>query len=246
MHLFCRCIFFLLRGKIPKKGGGYILSAILKAAAIYIGLLIAMKLLGKRQAGEMRLSELITTFLISELATTPILDSEIPAYIPISALITILSLEFITSFLILKIPFLREFIEGKPSALISRGRLDKKELRRSRISVDELLSEMRLQGIAEPEEIYSATLESNGRMSFILKSAERPISFTDLGISCSEEGVAHAVVTAGRIDKEELKACGRDERWLNSLLKEKNAALSDVLLCTVTDGGRVFIALENK
>ena len=236
----------LLRGKIPKKGGGYILSAILKAAAIYIGLLIAMKLLGKRQAGEMRLSELITTFLISELATTPILDSEIPAYIPISALITILSLEFITSFLILKIPFLREFIEGKPSALISCGRLNKAELRRSRISVDELLSEMRLQGISEPEEIYSATLESNGKMSFILKTDARPLTFSDLGITCPEDGVAHAVVTAGRIDMEELRSCGRDERWLNSLLKQKNAALSDVLLCTVTDGGRVFISLESK
>lgn len=223
-----------------------LIYAALRAGAVYLGLLVAMKLLGKRQAGEMRISELTTTFLISELATAPIIDSDIPAYIPIAALITILSLEFITSLLALKIPFIRELLEGKPSALINRGRLDKKELRKSRISVDELLSEMRLQGISEPEEIYSATLESNGRMSFILKSAERPISFSDLGINCSEEGVAHAVVTAGRIDKEELKACGRDERWLNSLLKEKNAALSDVLLCTVTDGGRVFIALENK
>lgn len=205
-----------------------------------------MKLLGKRQAGEMRISELITALLLSELATAPILEEDIPVYVPITALITIIALELLASLATLKIPFVREFIEGKPSALIKRGRLNKAELRRSRVTVDELLSEMRLQGISEAEDVYSATLESNGKMSFILKSDARPLTFSDFGIKCPEEGVAHAVVTAGRIDKEELRACGRNERWLNSYLKEKNAALSDVLLCTVTDGGRVFIALENK
>ncbi len=223
-----------------------IIYAAIRASAVYLGLLIAMKLLGKRQTGEMQLSELVTTFLVSELATVPIVELDIPAAIPITALTVILSLEFIISFLVLKIPFVREFLEGKPSALINRGKLDKKELRRSRVSVDELMSEMRLQGISEPEEIYSATLESNGKMSFILKSDARPLTFSDLGINCREEGVAHAVVTAGRIDTAELRACGRNETWLNSLLKEKNAAISDVLLLTVTDGGRVFIALENR
>ena len=213
----------------------------IKAAAIYIGLVVAMKILGKRQAGEMRISELITTLLISELATAPILEKELPLHVPVTALVTIIVLELAASLATLKIPFVRELIEGKPSALINRGKLDKAELRRSRVSVDELLSEMRLQGISEPEDIYSATLESNGKMSFILKSEARPLTFSELGIKCAEDGVAHAVVTAGRIDSAELKACGRDERWLASLLKEKNAALSDVLLCTVTDGGRVFI-----
>ena len=223
-----------------------ILYSIIKAVAVYLGLLIAIKLLGKRQAGEMRLSELITTLLISELATAPILEKDIPLHIPITALVTILLLEFTTSFLALKIPLVRELLEGKPSPLINRGKMNKKELRRSRVSVDELLSEMRLQGISEPEDIYCATLESNGKMSFILKSDARPLTFSDLYISWPEEGVAHAVVTAGRIDREELKACGRDEKWLRKTLKEKNAVLSDVLLCTVTDGGRVFISLENK
>ena len=223
-----------------------ILFTAIKAFAIYIGLVIAMKVLGKRQAGEMRISELITTLLLSELATAPILEEDIPLSIPITALITIISLELLASLATLKIPFVREFIEGKPSALVSKGKLNKDELRRARVSVDELLSEMRLQGITEPEDIYSATLESNGKMSFILKSGARPITFSDMGIGIHEEGVAHAVITAGRIDKEELRACGRDERWLNSYLKETNAALSDVLVCTVTDGGRVFIALENK
>ncbi|MBQ2732917.1 MAG: DUF421 domain-containing protein [Clostridia bacterium] len=223
-----------------------ILNSVIKAFAIYFGLMIAMKLLGKRQAGEMRLSELITTLLISELATAPILERELPVHIPISALITILLLEFITSFLALKIPFVRELVEGKPSALINRGRLDKKELRRARMSVDELLSEMRLQGISEPEDIYCATLESNGKMSFILKSDARPLTFSDLHLPCEEKGVAHAVITAGRVDHAELKACGRNEQWLSNLLKEKNAALSDVLLCTVTDGGQVYITVESK
>ena len=223
-----------------------ILYTAIKAVVIYVGLVVAMKILGKRQAGEMRISELITTLLLSEPATAPILERNIPLSVPVTALFTIISLELLASLATLKIPFVREFIEGKPSALIQHGRINKKELRRSRVTVDELLSEMRLQGISEAEDVYSATLESNGKMSFILKSGARPITFSDMGIGIHEEGVAHAVITAGRVDKEELRACGRDERWLNSYLKEKNAALSDVLILTVTDGGRVFIALENK
>ncbi len=223
-----------------------ILYTALRAAAIYIGLLIAMKLLGKRQTGELEISELITTFLISELAVVPIIETDISATIPLTALTVILILEFLISFLALKIPFVREFVEGKPNALISNGMPNRKELRKARISMDELLSELRLQGVSEPEQVLNATLESNGRLSVILKSKYRSLTFSDLGINCPEEGVAHAVITAGRVDSNELKASGKNEKWLSTMLKKKNAAISDVLLLTVTDGGRVFIALENK
>lgn len=223
-----------------------VLYAVLKAGAVYFGLLAAMKILGKRQTGELQISELITTLLISELATVPIIDDRISPLIPVAALGAILLLEIATSFLALKIPFVREFLEGKPSALIHNGKPDKKELRRARISMDELLSEIRLQGISEPEQVLNATLESNGKLSIILKSKYRPLSFDDLNIECAEEGVAHAVVTAGRVDSNELKACGKDERWLDKLLKKKNAQIKDVLLLTVTDGGRVFLVLEDE
>lgn len=222
------------------------LSVFIKATVIYIGLLVAMKLLGKRQAGEMQISELITTFLVSEIATLPITDPDMPFYVPIIALGAIIGLEFVISMLALKIPLVREFLEGKPSALIKNGKPDKKELKRARMSMDELLSELRLQGIAEPDEVLHATLESNGKMSVIQKSEHRPLSFNSLGIKIKEEGVAHAVITAGRIDKNELYAAHKNEKWLEDFLKRKKATPKNVLLLTVTDGGKIFYCEENK
>lgn len=222
------------------------LSVFIKATVIYIGLLVAMKLLGKRQAGEMQISELITTFLVSEIATLPITDPDMPFYVPIIALGVIIGLEFVISMLALKIPLVREFLEGKPSALIKNGKPDKKELKRARMSMDELLSELRLQGIAEPAEVLYATLESNGKMSVIQKSEHRPLSFNSLGINVKEDGVAHAVITAGRIDKNELYAAHKNEKWLEDFLKRKKAIPKNVLLLTVTDGGSIFFCEENK
>ena len=218
----------------------------IKAAVIYIGLLIAMKLLGKRQAGEMQISELITTFLVSEIATLPITDPKMPFYVPVIALGVIIALEFASSMLALKIPLVREFLEGKPSALIKNGKPDKKELKRARMSMDELLSELRLQGIAEPDEVLHATLESNGKLSVIQKSEHRPLSFNSLGINVKEEGVAHAIITAGRIDKNELYAAHKNEKWLEDFLKQKKVTPDNVLLLTVTDGGKIFYCEENK
>ena len=222
------------------------LSVFIKATVIYIGLLIAMKLLGKRQAGEMQISELITTFLVSEIATLPITDPKMPFYVPVIALGVIIALEFASSMLALKIPLVREFLEGKPNTLIKNGKPDKKELKRARMSMDELLSELRLQGIAEPDEVLHATLESNGKLSVIQKSEHRPLSFNSLGINVKEEGVAHAVITAGRIDKNELYAAHKNEKWLEDFLKQKKVTPDNVLLLTVTDGGKIFYCEENK
>lgn len=194
----------------------------------------------------MQISELITTFLVSEIATLPITDPKMPFYVPVIALGVIIALEFASSMLALKIPLVREFLEGKPSALIKNGKPDKKELKRARMSMDELLSELRLQGIAEPDEVLHATLESNGKLSVIQKSEHRPLSFNSLGINVKEEGVAHAIITAGRIDTNELYAAHKNEKWLEDFLKRKKATPKNVLLLTVTDGGKIFYCEENK
>ena len=103
--------------------------------------------------------------------------------------------------------------------LIRAGKPDWKEMRRARITLDELLSELRLQGVFEPEEVWCATLEQNGRLSVALRSRCRPMTPEDANLPEKEKGVAHTVIKEGRIDENELRLAGRDRAWLDTTLR---------------------------
>ena len=222
------------------------LITVLRAILVYISLLLMMKLLGKRQVGELQISELVTTLLLSEIATQPIEDPESSLLQPFLALAAILLLEFLISLLLLKLPAVRTLIESKPNRLITNGKPDLKEMGRARITLDEVLSELRLLGINEPEQVHTATLESNGRLSVELKSAYRPLTPDDIGIKVKEEGACHIVLLLGKTDPEELKRAGKNERWLSAFLAEKRVDEKDVLILTVTDGGEIFFLKNEK
>lgn len=217
-------------------------SCALRAACVYLGLILAMKIMGKRQVGELQISELVTTLLLSDIATLPLVDARIPVWRTILPLAVILGLEFLISFLMLKIPLLRRLMEGKPNILIRAGKPDWKEMRRARITLDELLSELRLQGVFEPEEVWCATLEQNGRLSVALRSRCRPMTPEDANLPEKEKGVAHTVIKEGRIDENELRLAGRDRAWLEKVLRERKKKPEDLIFFTVNDCGDLFLA----
>lgn len=219
---------------------------VLRAVVVYLTLIVMMKLLGKRQVGELQISELVTTLLLSEIATQPIENPESDLLQPFLALSVILLLEFLISLLLLKLPAVRALIESKPNRLIRNGKPDLKEMGKARITLDEVLSELRLLGINEPEQVHTATLESSGRLSVELKSAYRPLTPDDLGIPKKEDGACHIVLLLGKTDPEELQKAGKDERWLSAFLSEKKLTEKEVLLLTVTDGGRIFFLKNEK
>lgn len=220
------------------------LTILIRVFLIYTILLTTMRVMGKRQIGEMQVSELVTTILLSELAAQPIADDRIPlvfAVIPIGALI---SIEVILSFAVTRVPFLKPIFDGKPNILISRGKLRPNELLKVRMSLEELLSQLRVAGIADIADVEYAILEHNGQLSVIQKKRVQPPSAYDLNQTITESGIAHAVVVDSKISDFDLALIKKDRKWLTDRLKKLNAELCDVLLFTVDDAGKEALTLR--
>ena len=214
------------------------LTILIRLILIYIVLIGTMRIMGKRQIGEMQVSELVITILLSELAAGPIADADIPlvfAVIPIGALV---SIEVIISFAVTKIPFLKPIFDGKPSILISNGRLNTDEISRVRISIEELLSQLRIAGISDIDDVNYAILEQNGQLSVIEKKSRQAVTNEDLGKKPIETGIAHAVVVDSKISDFDLSIIGKSREWLSERLTRRHVKIEDVVLFTVDDSGK--------
>lgn len=218
----------------------------LRTLLIYIILNVTLRILGKRQIGELEIPELVTTLLLSELATTVISDPTLPFYYSLIPIVLITSFELLVSVIKNKSAFLKRLFEGSPGVLICRGVLDQKELKRMRVSVEELLAAFRLQGIVSIADVYYAILEQNGQLSVILRKECQQPSAKELGLPSKETGISHAIVVDGQIKQEELTASGMTERWLKNTLTAKALSLSEVFLLAVDDGGSVVCIPKEK
>ena len=191
-----------------------------------------MRLSGKRQVGEIQISELVTTFLLSDIASYPLTDPAIPLLNAIIPIFTIIPLEIIFSFLTTKSARLKKILDGQPSIIILHGKIQKKEMSRVRLSMEDLLCELRLKNIASVAEVDYAILEQNGQISVFPKE-EAPLS--------------HAVVIDGALNEPLLKKIGRNKHWLYQTMREKNIEnLRDIFLLSVTDGGAVTLILQKQ
>jgi uncharacterized membrane protein YcaP (DUF421 family) len=223
------------------------LTILLRTVIIYAILIGTMRLMGKRQLGELEVSELVTTLLISEIASLPIGDPSLPVMYAVVPLITILSLEVSLSVLLLKCPRLKGLASARPSVLIRHGHVDQKEMQRIRISIDELVSEVRQSGLPTLEDVDYAILEQNGKISVIPKRIAQPPDAKALGRTPKETGVVHVLIGDGRIDEYNLKLLHLDRAWLFDRLSEKLLALNEVFFLGMDDGGTLYwIKKENE
>ena len=206
-------------------------SILIRTVIIYVLLSFSLRIMGKRQLGELDVMELVSTLLISELASIPIDDPDIPLLNAIIPILLILSAEVILSTIKNKSEKLKEGLEGKPIYIIYKGRLLQDALKENRISVNELLSEMRSQGIGDISEINYAILEQSGSLSLLKKSNDE---------------LAHTIIIDGHLMDKGLKALGYDERWLKKQLMTRKVDIDGVFLMTVTDGGTVNIILKEE
>ena len=148
-------------------------SIFIRTVIIYVLLSFSMKIMGKRQIGELDVSDLISTLLISELAAIPIDDPDIPLFNAIIPILFIVSLEIIISSMKNKSNRIKKYVEGQPAFIIYKGRLLQETLRENRISINELLCEMRIQGIGDIRDIDYCSLEANGKLSILKKQTNR-------------------------------------------------------------------------
>ncbi len=205
----------------------------------YILLIGAMRLMGKRQLGELELSEFVITMLLSELASIPIADNTIPLTFSLLPIIVLLSLEVIVSFVAIKNRKMKKIIGGSPSIIINKGKICKSEMEKVRISLDELLAQLRIKDISDISDVEYAILEENGQISVIPKMHARNATLGDLNIKTAEKGITHTIVADGQISDFNLKIIGHNRKWLYSQLKKQKCSLRDIFLLTVDDTGKI-------
>jgi uncharacterized membrane protein YcaP (DUF421 family) len=198
-------------------------------------LIAIMRFLGKRQIGEMQISELVTTFLLSELASGPLTSAAVPLPFALVPILTLVCLEVIFSFLPTKISFFKKILDSKPSIIIKGGKPDLREMMHMRMTAEDLLCELRLAGYSSPSEIEYAILEPNGKLSFFPLQNAPTVS-----------GIAHPVIIDGKISAYSLAAAGKSKNWLFGELEKKKLKQKSIFLMTVDDGGSTQILTKKE
>ena len=213
----------------------------IRTVILYFAILISMRLMGKRQLGELEISEFIVAALIADLAATPLQDIGIPLLNGLLPIAIMFCLEIIIAGLNLKCIRLRKFTYGKPEIIIKNGKIDREKMQRNRFTIDELMQELRAQGQSDASQIAYAVLETNGQLSIILKSDSQPATAGQLSVAGQYECYAHIIINDGRILDNNLRLLGRDRRWLVNELRRRNiSGAEDVYILTLSDSGSVF------
>lgn len=216
---------------------------LVRTLIIYFSLLLTMRLLGKRQLGEMELSEFVVAALVADLAAVPLQDTGIPLLNGLLPILILFCCEVLISGAALKSVRLRAALYGKPSLLIVRGRIDQGEMRKNRFTADELMQELRNQGSMDISQIEYAVLETDGRLNVIPFPAERPATASQLGLDAGPGGYPFIVVSDGRVLDENLRRAGRDRPWLDRQLADRgHRDPGQVFLMTVNNAGQVYFA----
>ena len=176
--------------------------------------------MGKRQVGELEPSELVLSLIIADLAAVPMQDFGIPLIAGVIPILALLSLTMILSVLTMKSIRLRALLCGRPSIIIRDGVLDQREMARNRLTLDELLEELRNRGYSDPNTVKYAVLETNGRLSVLPYDSQKSPTAAQLNIKTEERALPHVIISDGRVLDENLTALGYDRLWLDQQLKE--------------------------
>ncbi len=217
------------------------------SAVIYAVLVIFMRLMGKRQLGELEPSELIVTILISEVSATPIVDPRKPLYYGVVPAATLFALELVLSLLMTRSVRLRGLLAGKPALLIRHGRIDQKQMRRNRFTPDELAEALRTQGVLDLNEVEYAILETDGQLNVIVDPGSRPVTAAQMNIQTQDAGYPVIVINEGRVLTNNLKILGKDEKWLEKYLRSQGlSSPKDVYMMTADMAGGTFLSPKDK
>lgn len=217
----------------------------IRSLILYFLVIFAVRFMGKRQLGELQPSELVITILVSNIATLPIENSDIPVILGATPILSLVCFEVIMSWLSLKFPKLRKMISGSPKIIIREGKVDPQVMKDLRFSVDDLLTSLRGKDVFDIGEVQYAVVETTGNMSVMKKQADDTPSRADMGINPHPEDPPQLVVSDGRILGTPLKSLGYDVQWVHNVLSEGKTKLSDVMIMTADRTGKCYIAAKN-
>lgn len=217
------------------------LVTILRTAILYVFVILGLRIMGKRQIGDMQPNELVITILISEIAAIPIQDINQPVVNGIIAIFMLVVLEILISFLSMKSVKARQVINGKSAVIVKDGQLDQKLMKRMRVTVADLMEVLRIQNVFHIDQVAYAILETNGQLSVLLKPEYQTATAADLDKHPADDGIPALVINDGRLLKEGLALSGASQEAVEQILKSQRLTYKQVFLMTMDKTGKHYI-----
>ena len=210
-----------------------------RTVILYLVLIAVIRLMGKRQIGQMEPSEFVVTMLVANLASIPMQEAAIPLYSGVVPILTVLGLELVLSGISLRSIRIRKLLCGKPVILIENGCILQGNLRKTRVTLDELSGHLREKDVLDISQVQYAILETNGNLSVFPYPAHRPASAKDAGIHPKRQYLPVTVISDGKLLHENLSKLGKDEAWVQRVLEERKSTIAKTWLMTADDADRI-------
>lgn len=220
--------------------------SLIRTLLLYAVILAAVRLMGKRQISELQTSELVVTLLISDIAAIPMQDTGQPLLSGLLPIAILVFCEIVTSVLMLKSPLARRLICGRPIVVIDDGKILQSELRRLRMTTEELCEELRQKDVFRLEDVAYAIIETNGRMSVVKRPETEPPTAQLCGLIPPDGGIEAVVVSDGAVSDFSLSLIRKSRAWLDGVLRGKNVAVEDVFLMTADVSGQSRIIKKER
>ena len=215
-----------------------------RTVIVFVLLIVSLRIMGKRQLGELEPIELVVAVLISNLASQPLQDVGTPLIYGIVPVLTLLASQVVISGLTVKSGRLRRLVCGKPSILIDNGVIVQSEMRKCRLSLDELYVELRTKGVTDISTVKHAILEIDGTLSVLPYAQFSPLTPEVTGMSVPDNGLPVNVIVDGRVLSDNLSLLNKTEKWLSREIKKRGAASpKDVYAMSVDGAGKIYFAM---
>lgn len=214
---------------------------IIRTVILYFIVICVVRLMGKRQIGELQPSELVITLLLSEIIAMPMEDNDIPLISTVIPVMLLVTLEIITSAISMKSLKFRFLVQGHPIIIIRDGELQQKEMKKLRLTIDDILEALRQKDIFDISLVAYAIIETNGRMSVMLKPDFETVTNKNAGIASEDSGIPCVVITDGQIERSAFEDCNMTDEKLKSIIKKQNIDVGNTLLMTVDKSGKTVV-----
>lgn len=219
------------------------LIALFRTVTLYLLIIVGIRLMGKRQIGELEPTELVFTLLIADLAAVPMQDFGIPLITGVIPIVALLCVTYLLSVLTTRSIRLRALLCGRPSIVVADGKLNQREMEKNRFTLDELSEELRVQGVTDLATVKYAILETNGQLTVLLYAGQQPVKAEQMGLCPKEPGIPMPIISDGRLMRDNLKKRGLDDQWLARQLASHHVRrVEEVFVLTVDENNTVYFA----
>lgn len=226
--------------------GDIMLISIIRTIVLYAFVIFAIRIMGKRQISDMQPSELVATLIISNIASLPMQNTSQPFFSGVIPVVILVVLEIITSAIMLKNSKFRRLVCGNPIVVIRDGVILQNQMRRLRLSNEDLFTQLRQQDVFNIEDIQYCIVETNGSISVLKKPEKRQPTAENLNIEIQDKKIQAVVINDGEILDNSLDLCQKDENYIYKILKKEKKKVSDIFIMTLDGIGNYNIILKDK